>query len=351
MKTVSAIFPPLAAALLAGSGCALNPGGVRGASDEFPLGQVEIQGLSESACAAPTYIAKEKGFFAEEGLDVTLVSGTFETDKAGLASGKYPVSTGDFQFFPSINEGLDIKLIDGLHQGCIKVLAPPWSDIRIPADLAGKRIGVDEIGGSPMAVTTVLLANVGIDPVNGVSWVPYPKDQLELAAEKDEVDAVALWDPFATVAERKGYTVLCDIGTDPLFAGKYCCFLFASGKQLRENPRRIAALLRAFHKAAEWIAAYPEETARISIEKGYIPADDTAFVSALLQSYHYHAHHDASTHQQAKADARFFVEQLKKTGFLPAGIDPNAFVDKLYFDVFSAADKADASNAHATHRH
>ncbi|MDR3129692.1 MAG: ABC transporter substrate-binding protein [Tannerellaceae bacterium] len=329
--------------------CGVNPSQGRGISDEFPLGQVEIQGLSESACAAPTYIAKEKGFFAEEGLDVTLVSGTFETDKAGLASGKYPVSTGDFQFFPSIHEGLDIKLVDGLHQGCIKVLAPPWSKIEKASDLAGKRIGVDEIGGSPMTVTTVLLANVGIDPVSGVSWIPYPKDQLELAVEKEEVDAVALWDPFATVAERKGYTVLCDIGIDPLFAGKYCCFLFASGKQVKENPERVAALVRAFRKAAEWIAAYPEEAARISIDKGYIPADDTTFVAALLQSYKYHAHHDATTHHQAKSDAFFFVNELKKTGFIPADIDANDFVEKMYYDVLGEEKRRTPHSA--IHRH
>ncbi|MDR3127342.1 MAG: ABC transporter substrate-binding protein [Tannerellaceae bacterium] len=339
----------VASSVIVLTACGGNPSRLRGVSDEFPLGQVEIQGLSESACAAPTYIAKEKGFFAEEGLDVTLVSGTFETDKAGLASGKYPVSTGDFQFFPSIHEGLDIKLVDGLHQGCIKVLAPPWSEIEKPADLAGKRIGVDEIGGSPMAVTTVLLANVGINPISGVSWIPYPKDQLELAVEKGEVDAVALWDPFATVAERKGYIVLCDIGTDPLFAGKYCCFLFASGKQIKENPERIAALVRAFRKAAEWIAAYPDEAARISIEKGYIPADDTAFVSALLQSYKYHAHHDETTRHQAGSDAAFFVSELKKTGFLPSDIDADAFVQKLYFDVLTEQKETPRPAAHHHH--
>jgi NitT/TauT family transport system substrate-binding protein len=315
-------------ACIAGSSPAPN-------SSQFPLGQVEIQGLSESACAAPTYIAKEKGFFAEEGLDVTLVSGTFETNKAGLASGRYPVSTGDFQFFPSIHQGLDIKLVDGLHQGCIKVLAPPWSDILTPAQLAGKRIGVDEIGGSPMAVTTVLLANHGIDPINGVSWIPFPKDQLELAVEKGEVDAVALWDPFATLAERKGYITLSDIAIDPLFAGKYCCFLFASGKQIKEHPQRIAALVRAFRKASEWIAAYPQEAARISIDKGYIPADDTAFVAALLQSYHYHDHHDQTVHQQAKADALFFVNELKKTGFLPPDINASSFVRNMYHDALN----------------
>jgi NitT/TauT family transport system substrate-binding protein len=315
------------------SGCSSNASKIKGATAEFPLGKVEIQGLSESACAAPGYIAKEKGFFAAEGIDVTLVSGTFETNKLGLASGKYPVANGDFQFFPSIHEGLDIKLIDGLHEGCIKLLTPPGSSITTAKGLAGKSIGVDEIGGSPMAITTVVLANAGIDPTTGVTWLSFPKDQLQAVAERGEVDAVALWDPFATIAERKGYNVITDIGTDPLFAGKYCCFLYASTKQIKENPERIAALLRAYHKASEWIAVNPEETARITIEKGYIAAEDTAFITELLESYKYHAHHNAQTKQHTKDDALFFVNELKKTGFLPADIDAPKFIDNLYYDI------------------
>ncbi|OAV66077.1 alkanesulfonate transporter substrate-binding subunit [Bacteroidales bacterium Barb6] len=339
-----------AAAVLAAvvlSGCSGQGSKIQGASEEFPLGQVEIQGLSASACAAPSYIAVEKGFFAAEGIDVTLVSGTFETSKAGLASGKYPVTNGDFQFFPSVSEGLDIKLIDGMHQGCIKLLTPPGSDITTAAGLAGKRIGVDEIGGSPMAVTTIVLGNAGIDPMTGVTWLPYPLDQLKAVAEKGEVDAVALWDPFATIAEQQGYHVITDIGTDPLFAGKYCCFLFASGKQIRENPERIKALLRAYHKASEWIAANPEETAQICIDKGYIASDDPEFVAGLLKSYKYHATHEPGLKHQVVRDALFFVSELKKTGFIPAATDAQKFVDDLYYDI--AADVPAGHQASPSH--
>ncbi|MBO1684386.1 ABC transporter substrate-binding protein, partial [[Clostridium] scindens] len=69
-------------------------------------------------------------FFAKEGFDVTLVSGTFEDQKTGLASGKFTVTNGDFQFFPSVQQGLDIKVIGGLHKGCIKLVVPPNSPIK-----------------------------------------------------------------------------------------------------------------------------------------------------------------------------------------------------------------------------
>lgn len=304
-----------------------------GASAQFPLGKVDIQALSGAACGAPAYIAKEKGFFAAEGLDVTLVSGTFETNKTGLASGKFPVAIGDFQFYPSINEGLKIKLIAGLHQGCIKLVVPPGSKIKSAKDLAGKRIGVDEIGGTPMAITSVYLANSGINPKTGVNWLAYPVELLQSVAEKGQVDAVALWDPFGTLAEKKGYTVLCDIGKHPLFAGKYCCCLYASADQIKDYPDRIKAILKAFNKASEWIAQHPEETASIMIKKKYIASNDPALIAELVKSYQYHSHHDAHTALKAKEDALYFTDQLKKTGFLPKDLDTQKFVDSFYYEL------------------
>jgi NitT/TauT family transport system substrate-binding protein len=304
-----------------------------GASAEFPLGKAEIQALAGGACAAPFFIAKEKDFFAKEGLDVTLVAGTFETQKTGLASGRFPVAVGDFQFFPSVNEGLDLKLIAGLHEGCIKLVVTPNSPIKEAKDLAGKKIGVDEIGGTPMAITSVYLANNGIDPKTGVTWLPYPLETLQKVAEKGEVDAIAQWDPFGTLAVKKGYRVLCDIGTHPLFAGHYCCFLYASNQQLKEYPARIKAILLALQKASEWISQNPEETAKIIIDKKYISADDPALVAELVKSYKYHAHHSADTRHRAKTDALYFAEQLKKTGFLPGDLNAQKFVENLYYEI------------------
>lgn len=299
-------------------------------SDQFKYGKLEIQALGGGVCGAPAYIAKEKGFFAKEGLDVTLVSGTFEDSKAGLASGKYAVANGDFQFFPSVQQGLDIKVIGGLHKGCIKLVVPPNSPIKTAADLKGKRIGVDEIGGTPMAITTVVLANAQIDPQTGVQWKAYPLDQLEQAVSKGEIDAFAAWDPFGTLAVQKsGYTVLTDIATDLLFKGKTCCFLYASGKQIRENPEKIAALARAYQEADEWIAQNPEEAAKIEIEKKYVSTDDLALVTDQIKSYDY-----VYTTDSAKSDVNYFVGQLNKTGFLTKGTDPEKFTNDVYYDIF-----------------
>jgi len=302
-----------------------------GAAVDYKYGKLQIQALGGGACGAPSYIAYELGFFKDEGLDVELVSGTLDDLKAGLASGAFTVANGDFQFFPSIQQGLDLKVIGGLHKGCIKIVVPPDSDIKSVADLAGKRIGIDEPGGTPQAVASVALANAGIDPTTGVTWVTYSLDLLTEAVKKGEVDAFAAWDPYgALAAKNDGYTILTDIATDDLFAGKSCCLLYASGSQIEKDPERVAAIARAYKKACEWINANPLETAKIEINKGYVAADDVDFLAELIASYDYEY-----TTDEGKADVKYFVEQLNKTGFLAADTDPETFANDVYYDVFA----------------
>jgi NitT/TauT family transport system substrate-binding protein len=309
-------------------------------AEEFPLGKIQIQALAAGSCATPTYVAKEKGFWAEEGLDVEFVSGTFQQQKDGLASGSFIVTNGDFQFFPAINEGLDAKVIGGMHEGCIKLLVPADSPIQTVAELRGKLIGVDEIGGTPWAITSVALADAGIDPseeAGAVTFAPYDLTVLEEVANRGEVDAFAAWDPFATIAEQNGSRVLVDIGTHPLFAGKFCCFLYASGIAIEQNPGQVKAVLNGWNKAIEWTAANPEEAAKIitdgSEHEPYVASDDIDLLVTLIKSYHYAPGHNAQSIEDTYENVLYFADALKDTGYLPADLDAKAFADKAVVDI------------------
>jgi NitT/TauT family transport system substrate-binding protein len=290
-----------------------------------------------SACGSPISIASLNGYYAEEGIDVTLVSGvSFEVIRSYLAAGKMPVINGDFQFFPSVYNGVDVKLIAGLHEGCIKILVPIDSPIQTVADLRGKRIAVDEIGGTPMSVASVSVGAVGIDPQTEIVWLPFPGDQEIQAVEKGEADVVAAWDPFATIAEQSGkYRVLVDIATDPLFAGRNCCFLFASGKLVKEKPEVVAGVLRALNRAGEYEGAYPAEAAKKLIANKKVSTDNEALLTTLLTSFHYDKHYSAASNIAAKDDAKYFAQKLTEIGYLPKDLDVNKFVDDMFVDVFA----------------
>ena len=302
---------------------------------KYKYGKINIPGKDGSLCAAPIYIAYEKGFFAEEGFNVNLISADTETRKIGLNNGTIPIVNGDFQFFPSIEEGVKVKVVDGLHKGCIKIVVPAGSPIKSAADLKGKKIGVDEIGGTPFQVASVWLENHGVVAKNNqeVTFVPYNDGNLEIAAaEKGDIAAAAIWDPFGSLAvKNKGFKVIFDLATDPIFADKYCCFLYASEKVLKQDPKKVAALLRAYHKAQDWIYNHPEEAVSIISEKKYSDINDKKLAAELIKSYQYPSVKEQNP-ATVQANVLYFVKELAKIGYLKT-TDPEKFAKQIYYKV------------------
>ncbi|MDF2510188.1 MAG: putative nitrate/sulfonate/bicarbonate transporter periplasmic binding protein [Herbinix sp.] len=301
---------------------------------EYKYGKIDIPGKEGALCAAPIYIAYEKGFFAEEGFDVTLISANAETRKIGLNNGTIPIVNGDFQFFPSIENDVKVKVVDGLHNGCIKFLVRKDSTIESAEDLKGLKIGVDEIGGTPHQVASVWLEKAGISakPEDGeVEFLPFDDGNLEVEAlNKGDIDVAALWDPFGSVQEKTGnYKVIFDLSTDPTFAGKYCCFLYASEKLLNEEPEKIAALLRAYHKAQNWISENAEEAVQLIIDGKYSAIEDQELAVELVKHYSYPSAHDHEVNKQdVGSDVLYFATELYNIGYLKT--NPEEFVKKAY---------------------
>ncbi len=301
---------------------------------EYKYGKIDIPGKDGALCGAPIYIAYEKGFFSEEGFDVNLISANAESRKIGLNNGTIPIVNGDFQFFPSIENGVKVKVVDGLHNGCIKFLVPKDSKINGVEDLKGKKIGVDEIGGTPHQVASVWLEKHGISAKpedKAVEFLPYDDGNLEIAAlNNGDIDVAALWDPFGSVQEKTGnYKVIFDLSTDPTFAGKYCCFLYASNKVLNEEPEKIAALLRAYQKAQDWISKNPEETVQIIIDGKYSAIDDKDLAIDLIKHYVYPSTQDREQNKQnVESDVNYFATELYHIGYLKT--KPEDFIKEAY---------------------
>ena len=167
----------------------------------FKYGSVEIPVSDGTLCIAPFFVAKEKGFFAKEGVDVKFVSANAETRKIGLNNGTYPITNSDFAFFQSVENGVNIKVVEGFHIGCIHLLVKKGSPIRNAQGLKGKKIAVNAIGATPHQAATLWLEANGVSAINDVQFLPYADGNLALEAlERGQVEAVSLWDPLGSLA-------------------------------------------------------------------------------------------------------------------------------------------------------
>lgn len=306
------------------------------ADGDYKFGKIDIPALDGSLCGAPIYIAYEKGFFAEEGINANLTAADFETRKIGLNNGNVPFVNGDFQFFSSAEQGIDMKVIGGMHYGCIKLVVRSDSDLPAttsdPEALKGLKIGVDEVGGTTFQVASVWLEENGVSAKQEkgeATFLPYSDGNLELEAlYNGDIDVAAIWDPLGDIAEASGKAkVLVDISKDAPFAGKYCCFYYASAKVLNENPDEIKALYNAVLKAQKWINENPEEALDLIVKGNYSEVEDKELAKKLIADYEYETPETEGSHD-VKGDVLYFAKELKNIGYLNG--DPSEFTEKLY---------------------
>jgi NitT/TauT family transport system substrate-binding protein len=281
-KNMTFAKPITAAALtvLFLTGCKKGSSAAAGASNKVRVGYIGL------TCEAPIFSAVEKGFFKEEGLDVSLVKCEWANYKDVLALGGFDITHHLVMYFlKPIEQGLDVKFTAGIHRGCLRVQAAAKGNIHSVQDLRGKRIGVPGMGTPPFIFANRVLGANGIDPGREINWRVFPAGELGLALDKGEVDAVADSEPIGSLllAEGKVRNV-ADQAKDAPYKDEYCCAVIVNGKFLAANPKAAAAATRALLKGAKWVEANPAAAARLSVEKKYLasnPELNTVAISHL----------------------------------------------------------------------
>ncbi|MCV2394332.1 ABC transporter substrate-binding protein [Actinotalea sp. M2MS4P-6] len=214
---------------------------------------------------APIYLGIEQGFFADEGLDVTL-----ETAQGGAAIVPGVVS-GQFQFgFSNVvslllaqSNGLDIKVVasgvastgeDGADFGA--VLVPEGSDIQSAADLAGKRIAVNTLQNINTTTINKVVSDAGGDP-STIEYVELAFPDIVPAIVAGDVDAGQVVEPFLTIGQGQGLRQVVSnyAATDPnLEVGAY----FTSGDYIAQHPDVVERFTKAMNTSLEYADANPD---------------------------------------------------------------------------------------------
>jgi NitT/TauT family transport system substrate-binding protein len=268
-------------------------------------------------CEAPIFMAVEKGFFKEEGLEVDLVKCEWSKYKDVLALGGYDITHHLVMYFlKPIEQGLDVKFTAGIHRGCLRVQAAANGNVRSVQDLRGKRIGVPGMGTPPFIFANRVLGANGMDAGKDVSWRVFPAGELGLALDKGEVDAIADSEPIGTLLLAQGKVRnIADQATDAPYKDEYCCAVIANGKYLAKHPRETAAATRALLKGAKWVETNPAAAARLSVEKKYLASNPELNTTAISNLRY------IPSVSGAEAAVTSAAEEMKRAGMLSPTTD------------------------------
>ena len=234
---------------------------------EEKITKVTLNEVAHSIFYAPQYVAIEEGYFAEEGLDLTLVTG-FGADKVltALISGEADIGfMGAEASIYAYQEGATDPAVNFTQRaGNFLVAREEMSDFKWE-DLKGKKVLGGRKGGMPEMVFEYILKKNGIDPQKDLT-IDQSIDFGSTAAAFTGDDSAAYtveFEPSATILEKEGAGyVVASLGE----ASGYVPYTSYSAKEsyMKENPEIIQKFTNALQKGMDYVQSHtPEEIAEV----------------------------------------------------------------------------------------
>jgi NitT/TauT family transport system substrate-binding protein len=256
---------------------------------------------------AKLLIAKERGFYAEEGLDVELVEFLNSPDALN-AQVAHKIDVGAFGTsapLVHIAKGADIKIVGGMTSGGSSFIAKPEvaAGIKTPADLKGKKIATVRLS-TVDAILRAALKDAGLDWKKDVQIFELKNAPAVTEAVKSgQVDVGATWGPHDLRAEKDGLKIL--FYSHQLYPAHVCCRLTFSRKA---SPEVIEKFLRAVLKAEKYAAENKEGT--LDVLAKYVHVE-----RAILEKDFYDPYKDNSSDPYLNG-LRQFWGIMSDSGFL-----------------------------------
>ncbi len=228
----------------------------------------------------PLFVAQEKGFFAQEGLEVELIDMALpEALHAGLLAGQIDVGSGTIDdMLPTFDRKQPYVCVMGIDEslGADGIVAD--RDIRSIADLKGKLVAFNQRTVSQFFLH-VLLREAGLSEAD-IETVDLSHEDAGNAFLMREVDAAVTWEPWLTQGKQSEHGhLLADSSQTP---GLIVDCLLVKLEVLDARLPEFRALARAWDAAVRYVEDHPAEANEIMARNvGGSLADAAVFAEAL----------------------------------------------------------------------
>lgn len=223
-----------------------------GESDKIIIGQASWIGF------APFYIAEDKGFFKDHGVDVEVQSIESKADsKSALAAGRIQgVSTTIDTQIVNASSGIDLSCVLALDtsSGGDGIIAK--KEYNSLEDLKGKKVALDTTGGADFFWFQYLLHQKGMS-IKDFDVQNMAAGDAGAAFVAGKVDAAITWQPWLSKASKTdfGHTLMDSKATPGIIVDT-----FAMRKDfIQAHPDAVKGITAAWYDSIKFLKEHPDE--------------------------------------------------------------------------------------------
>jgi NitT/TauT family transport system substrate-binding protein len=220
--------------------------------------QIKIAYSGVSAAGTPLWLAKEEGIFTKHGLDADLVAvRSAPLQVTALVSNEVQFVRGSVSsMLTAAAQGAKLKIILSLfaERASYDFLAAP--SITRPADLKGKKIGVQDFSGLLWTLTMLSLRELGLDPQRDNINIQAIGDSTVIAQSLASgiIDAAALDKLQSVRLQGQGVKVLLDLRRIAFPSSPF----MGAEPFIEKNPKVVENFIKALIEASTIMRAQKE---------------------------------------------------------------------------------------------
>lgn len=242
-------------------------GGSDGGDDEeFKIGLSFIPNIQ----FAPFYVALEKGYYADEGLDVTIRNHSQDLFGA-LVSGDEDMifAGGDEMLQARANDIPIVYVAEVFTTYPVSLVVPADSEVQAPADIAGHSVGIPGEYGATYIGLLALLSSAGLEKNDvEIMSIGFTQAAALLAGDVDSVVGYSNNEPIQLAAAGMQVRTFPVADEQPLISNG----LGALQETLDDNPDAVRGAIAATLKGVQYTIDHPDEALEIS--KKYVDGLD-----------------------------------------------------------------------------
>jgi NitT/TauT family transport system substrate-binding protein len=223
-----------------------------------------IEGISSPDFGYLTsYLARAKGFFEKEGLDLKIVIMRSSVSVPALVTGEVQFAVHGSAMTAAL-KGAPLKAVFFTYNtSTMQFMVRP--EIQKPEDLRGKVVAIASPGGSQDQATRLILNKLGLDPGRDVKLLAVGSAKARvIGMETGQIAGSANNLDIAAELVKKGYRILAN--SSDVYPVPWAGFA-ANDRLLQTNPALVKKWLRGQVKALLFIREHPDESAQVAAKE------------------------------------------------------------------------------------